>query len=80
MVDRGVKFEDYALHGVAEYWLIHPEEEFVEQYILMGDRYELFFKSRSGNIQSRAIQGLLIPLRAIFDPAEHLAALQSILA
>jgi Uma2 family endonuclease len=23
-VDRGIKFEDYALHGVAEYWIIDP--------------------------------------------------------
>jgi Uma2 family endonuclease len=50
--DGGIKFEEYALHGVIEYWLIHPDEEFVEQYVLTGDRYELLFKSRNGSIQS----------------------------
>ena len=29
--DRGVKMEDFAAHGVREYWLVDPDEEFVEQ-------------------------------------------------
>ncbi|MBC8161016.1 MAG: Uma2 family endonuclease [Roseiflexaceae bacterium] len=32
--DRGVKLEDYAAHGVAEYWLIDPVDETLEQYLL----------------------------------------------
>ncbi len=31
-VDRITKFEDYAAHGVAEYWLIDPAKKIVEQY------------------------------------------------
>lgn len=36
--DRGVKFDDYAAHGVAEYWIIDPVAETVEQYRLEGRR------------------------------------------
>ena len=32
--DRGVKFEDYAAHGVLEYWIIDPVRKSVEQYQL----------------------------------------------
>jgi Uma2 family endonuclease len=78
--DRGIKFEDYALHSVGEYWLVHPEEEFVEQYILMGERYELLLKSRIGSIQSKAVPGFEIPVRAIFDSDEHLGALEKVIS
>jgi Uma2 family endonuclease len=78
-VDRGIKFEDYALHGVAEYWIVDPEQESVEQYILQGEKYELAVKVKSGVIQSLAVEGFEIPVRAIFDAAEQLAALQAIL-
>lgn len=78
-IDRGVKFEDYALHGVAEYWLVDPDQETVEQYLLEGDAYVLALKVRSGTIQSTAVQGFEIPVRAIFDPGEQLAALQALL-
>jgi Uma2 family endonuclease len=78
-VDRGIKFEDYALHGVAEYWIVDPEQESVEQYILRDDEYELAVKVKSGVIESTAVTGFEIPVRAIFDPAEQLLALQAIL-
>jgi Uma2 family endonuclease len=32
--DRGVKFDDYAAHGVREYWIIDPDAETLEQYHL----------------------------------------------
>lgn len=31
---RGVKFDDYAAHGIGEYWIIDPRLEVVEQYVL----------------------------------------------
>jgi Uma2 family endonuclease len=78
-VDRGIKFEDYALHGVAEYWIIDPEQESVEQYFLQDERYELAVKVKSGTIQSAAVEGFDIPVRAIFDADEQLSTLQVIL-
>jgi Uma2 family endonuclease len=77
--DRGVKFEDYAAHGVGEYWIVDPERETVEQYILHGETYELAVKVNSGTIQSSMIKGFALTVRAIFDEQEYLKALQSII-
>lgn len=66
-IDRGIKFEDYAIHGVGEYWIVDSENEFVEQYILYDNKYELFLKSNSGDIKSFEIQDFEIPIKSIFD-------------
>ena len=66
--DRGVKFEDYASHGVQEYWIIDADEESIEQYLLASDgNYKLKLKMSSGEISSAVIQGFTIPIRAVFD-------------
>lgn len=78
--DRGVKFDDYAAHGVTEYWIIDPDGEMVEHYLLDGDAYRLNVKAGSGMLISRAIPGFQIPVRAIFDESENLTALRSLLA
>lgn len=65
--DRTIKFEDYESHGVREYWIIDPEKEFVEQYVLSDDKYQLQLKSSNGFISSQVIKGFEIPIRAIFD-------------
>jgi Uma2 family endonuclease len=36
--DRGIKKEDYASHGALEYWLVDPEQRFVEQYLLNKEK------------------------------------------
>ncbi len=77
--DRGLKFEDYALHGVGEYWIIDPEQEFVEQYILKDETYALRVKAMTGVVESQAVAGFVIPVRALFDEAEQFAALQTLL-
>ena len=77
--DRGVKFDDYAAHGVAEYWLIDPVSETVEQYTLQGETYELIIKAQTGQITSHIIPQFEIPIRAIFDETIHRDALQQIL-
>lgn len=77
--DRGIKFEDYALHGVSEYWIIDPEQEFVEQYILKDETYALRVKAMTGVVESLAVAGFVIPVRALFDEAEQFAALQALL-
>lgn len=35
-VARGIKFDDYAAHGVREYWILDPVGRSVEQYLLDG--------------------------------------------
>ena len=71
--DRGVKFEDYAVHGVGEYWIIDTESETVEQYLPGPYGYELKVKAATGTITSGVIAGLSLPVRAIFDEVENLA-------
>ncbi len=77
--DRGVKFDDYAAHGVDEYWIIDPVYEIVEQYLLDGDQYSLAYKVGSGVLTSRVVAGFKIPVAAIFDSAANLAALRQLL-
>jgi Uma2 family endonuclease len=74
--DCGIKYEDYAAHGVGEYWLVNPAEQVVEQYILHGESYKLRMKSDSGLVKSKVIAGFEIPIQAIFDKKENVKALK----
>jgi Uma2 family endonuclease len=78
--DRGVKFRDYAAHGVSEYWLVDPALEVVEQYENSDGRYKLLLKLNTGTIVSRVLVGFEVPIRAVFDEQENLAALRRLLA
>jgi Uma2 family endonuclease len=79
--DRGVKFEDYASHGVGEYWIVDPDEESIEQYLLAADgNYRLKLKMQSGEITSSVIAGFTIPIRAVFDAEENRVALSRFLS
>ena len=77
--DRTIKFEDYAAHGVREYWLVDPAEETVEQYVLEEGAYALRTKARDGMLESVAVEGFAVPIRALFDKDENLAALRALL-
>lgn len=78
--DRGVKFRDYAAHGVREYWLVDPRTEVVEQYENVEGRYQLLLKLNTGHLVSRVVEGFEVPVRAFFDADENLATLKRILA
>lgn len=78
--DRGIKFEDYELHGVKEYWIIDTSTEMVEQYLLKNNKFALQLKTAEGHIESPTIHGFKIDVRAIFDKAMNVQALQTILA
>ncbi|GAB4333409.1 MAG: Uma2 family endonuclease [Flammeovirgaceae bacterium] len=79
--DRGVKFRDYAYHGVKEYWIIDPEKQSIEQYLLQNNKreFELFVKLRDGIIESKVVEGFRIPVDAIFDRAENTKILAEML-
>ncbi len=77
--DRGIKMEDYAFHGVEEYWIIDPEHQAVEQYLLKNERYELEFKGKNGFITSKVIEGFTINTQAIFHKKENLQTLQDLM-
>lgn len=77
--DRGVKFDDYAAHGVTEYWIIDPDTETVEQHRLAGESYELAIKARTGELRSFAVAGFVIPVRAIFEDNLNQATLRQVI-
>lgn len=66
--DRGIKFIDYAKHGVTEYWIINTNTKTIEQYILNTEKmeYELNLKIRDGKLKSIAIEGFEIEVPSIF--------------
>lgn len=64
--DRGVKFEDYGAHGVQEYWIIDPDLEVVEQFVVGEKGFDFLGKQDQGFISAVVLPGLKIPLRAIF--------------
>jgi Uma2 family endonuclease len=87
--DRGVKFDDYAAHGVGEYWIVDPVAATVEQYVLdeneadaavAAGRYDLRVKVNSGEVESAVVDGFRTPVAALFDDAANLEALRALLA
>ncbi|MCK8493849.1 Uma2 family endonuclease [Spirosoma sp. RP8] len=80
--DRGIKFEDYAAHGVLEYWIIDPVRKSVEQYQL--DEPTMAFASvatvySDDTLEALTVLGFRIPIRAIFDRQANMEALQRIM-
>lgn len=78
--DRETKFQDYAAHGVEEYWIIDAEKQIVEQYILQNEEYEFLLKAKDGAIESVVLPKFTIPIRAIFDETENLKALTQLIS
>ncbi len=78
--DRTTKFQDYAAHGIAEYWIVDAENETVEQYFLQNERYELLLKAKDGTIESLVLPKFSIPIRAVFDETENLKTLADLIA
>jgi Uma2 family endonuclease len=77
-IDRVTKYEDYAAHGVEEYWIIDPEKQLVEQYLLTETGYELNMKSKTGMLKSKAVNYFEIPVHAIFDEKTNLKILNEL--
>jgi Uma2 family endonuclease len=66
--DRVTKLDQYALHGVIEYWVVDPIAESVEIYVLAGSRYELKGVFAGEEIlQSPLLPGWGIPAGNLFS-------------
>lgn len=81
--DRGIKFDDYAAHGVREYWLIDPTRQTVEQFSL--DRDFMAFDAVGSfhiddTIEARTLPGFQIPVRAIFEKEANSLAMRTLLS
>lgn len=74
--DRETKFQDYAAHGIREYWIIDPENEFIEQYFLQAEEYELLLKAKDGTIESLVLPNFRTQIRAVFDEKLNLEELK----
>ncbi len=74
--DRGVKLEDYASNGVSEYWIVDADTQVIEQYLLSEGGYELALKSGSGKLAAHAIEGLELPIEALFDEQKTLQVIR----
>ena len=80
--DREVKFEDYAAHNVAEYWIIDPTRQTIEVYNLDADTeaYALLELYRVGQtVSSQQLPGFTIPVKTVFDASANVTALRTLL-
>lgn len=65
--DRGIKFREYALGGVEEYWIVDAERRVLEQYFNLGNSFDLVKAHLgSGQVQCRAVSGFVLDLRQVF--------------
>jgi Uma2 family endonuclease len=70
VTDRTTKFNDYALHGVQEYWIVDPRKQIIEQYLLDEENSEYYLFKKLGvsdSIESVVIKNFRIPVLAIFN-------------
>ncbi len=66
--DRGEKLENYAKHGVVEYWIVHPTEEYIEVYHNEEKKLKLVQKAeKDDKVVSKAIEGLVLDVGDIFE-------------
>ncbi len=68
--DRGKKFCEYEEAGVPEYWLIDPDRERAEFYVLgPRKRYRLAMEGAEGKYQSQVIGGFWLKIEWLWkDP------------
>ncbi|HMS66684.1 MAG: Uma2 family endonuclease [Saprospiraceae bacterium] len=65
--DRGIKKEDFQLNGVQEYWIIDPDINTIEQYLINEDgEYNDPIIFEKGIIECSVLHGLNIDVKAIF--------------
>lgn len=80
--NRGIKRQDYAAHGVREYWIIDPIKQIVEQYFLIDEHSDEYFQPYihriDNDISSRVLEGFTIPIRAIFEQKANVEALKKL--
>ncbi len=60
--------------------MVDPNAEAAEQYESLNNQYHLLLQVNAGAIGSRVVSGFEIPVRAIFDSKENLAALRRLMS
>ncbi|MCX7854780.1 MAG: Uma2 family endonuclease [Anaerolineae bacterium] len=77
--DRGEKFYEYARAGIPEYWLIDPDAERAEFYILdERGRYQMILPDADGVYRSRVIAGFWLREDWLWKPPRVLDVLREL--
>ncbi len=67
-IDRKTKFRLYEKYGVREYWLVSPEAENVQIFVLRGSGYELLGNfSGQREVRSELLNGFTCQTSEIFQ-------------
>jgi Uma2 family endonuclease len=64
--DRIEKFVEYARAGISEYWLVDPQAQSIEVFVLEDDAYTLLVKAVSGEkVYSKLLDGFEVAVDEI---------------
>ena len=66
-MDRFIKLNKYLQAGVKEYWIIDPNDDIVNVYILENGKYIINAYDRSENIKVSILDGCIITLPEVFE-------------
>lgn len=65
--DLKKKFKAYEKYGVKEYWIVDPEDQSIEIFVLVEGKFKLAVREeRTGEVASIQLQGLSIELANLF--------------
>lgn len=65
--DRVLKLNHYLSAGVPHYWIVDPEESFIEAYELRGEHYLSIARSDAGAFFHPGYPGLAFDIKALFS-------------
>jgi Uma2 family endonuclease len=64
--DRHLKFREYAMAGISEYWLVDVNARTIEVYVLQEEQYHLLGKWGMGEVaRSQLLEGFEVPVAAV---------------
>ncbi len=67
--DMFTKLNLYARAGIKEYWIISPEQETVQLYVLKGEHYVITNVAEGGPVESQTVTGCIIDFDLVFPKA-----------
>ena len=65
--DRVLKLNHYQASGILHYWIVDPEEGFIEAYELRDGHYVSIVRSHTGNFSHPSFTGLSFEIETLFS-------------
>jgi len=66
--DLKKKFRVYEKHGVREYWIVDPEDNSIQVYVLQDGKLKLHQEAiGEGSVQSQVLAGFSVDVRNVFE-------------